>query len=296
MTAFRIERSMMTMFFFGSLLFSSATLGNAQENPPVAPRPEEKRPEIRWNIPDRPAIPNVEHQVLPSTSMGIDMGYNVYLPPGYKTDTKKRYPVVYFLHGAGGNENADAGAFSGLLTREIEAGHIRPVICVFPNGGMSGYTDHADGKVRMESFLVKELIPQIDKNYRTDARREARAVCGFSMGGGGSIRLALKYPDLFSRAAVWAASIGTGRRGGVDPSDLARQNADKLRGRTQLLIIVGNKDMTYPPHAAFLKTLDELKLPYTYRELPDVDHSLGVYYEKTGEELVRFVTTLGAKD
>lgn len=287
MPAFQNMMSWMTPLFVSGFLFSATLIAQAQESTP-APAPKQDRPEIQWNIPDRPAIPNVEHYVLHSTAMGTDMGYNVYLPPGYEMG-KKRYPVVYFLHGAGGTENSDAGGFSGLLAREIEAGHIAPVICVFPNGGMSGYRDHPEQKIMMETFLVQELIPQIDKSYRTITKREGRAVCGFSMGGGGSMRLAVKHPDLFCAAASWAAALGN-RSGTNDSSELLRQNADSIKKHPlRLLLVVGDKDLTYSSHAPFLKTLDELKLPYTYHELPGVDHSLGVYYDKTGEELADFV-------
>ena len=246
-----------------------------------------KRPDVKWNDPPTAPLPNVEHFVFHSPVMERDMGYNVYLPPSYATDKRRRYLVVYFLHGAGGTETADAGGFSGLLAREITAGHIPPVICVFPNGGMSGYADHPETKVMMETFLIRELIPQIDRDYRTIAKREGRALCGFSMGGGGSMRLAVKYPDMFCAAASWAAALGS--RGGESASDLARKNEKKIRGRVRLLLIVGDKDLTYSSHAPFLKTLDDLKIPYTYHELPGVEHNLGVYYDKTGTEFAHFV-------
>ena len=182
-----------------------------------------------------------------------------------------------------------------MLAREIQAGTIPPVICVFPNGGMSGYADHPDTRIFMETFLVRELIPEIDKSYRTVAKRAGRTICGFSMGGGGAMRLAVKHPDLFSAAASWAASLSS--RGSVaDPSELARASQKSLRRKpVRLLLIVGDKDLTYPGHAPFLKTLDDLKLPYTYRELPGVDHNLGVYHERTGAELIRFVASFGKK-
>jgi endo-1,4-beta-xylanase len=201
--------------------------------------------------------------------------------------------VVYFLHGAGGTETSDAGGFSGLLAKEIEARRIPPVICVFPNGGMSGYADRPEQKVMMETFLIRELIPEIDRSYRTIAMREGRSLCGFSMGGGGAIRLAVKYPDLFCAAGSWAAALGS--RGGESASDLAQKNAEKIRGRVKLLLIVGDKDQTYPGHVPVLKTLEELKIPYTYHELAGVGHDLGAYYEKTGTKIARFVAGFGEK-
>ena len=115
--------------------------------------------------------------------------------------------MIYFLHGAGGNESADAPAISRILRTEVEAGRIPPVIGIFPNGGMSGYRDSAAAQGRVESMIVRELVPLVDRTYPTQANRAGRVVGGFSMGGGGSIRLALGHPDDFSAAASWAGAL-----------------------------------------------------------------------------------------
>ena len=243
---------------------------------------------VRWNSPPTAPIPGVEHGVLHSPSMDRDIGYNVYLPPDY-ADGKRKYPVIYFLHGAGGTESSDAGGFSGLLRTESEAGHCPPVICVFPNGGMSGYRDNPDRKVMGETLIVKELIPLIDEKYRTRASSEGRTVCGFSMGGGGAIRLALKHPDLFSAAASWAGAVGS-RGTYVSPADMAKENANKIRGKVRFLLIVGDKDPTYATHAPVIEALKNLKIAHEYQVLQGVDHDLGAYYAQTGAKLVRFVT------
>ena len=122
------------------------TLPRAAGAAEAEPQAQPPRRDVTWNNPDGPAVPGVEHGVLRSKAMGREVGYNVYLPPGYK-DGKERYPVLYFLHGAGGSENSDAGGFSGLVRKEIEAKTIPPAICVFPNGGMSGYADRPEGKI-----------------------------------------------------------------------------------------------------------------------------------------------------
>ena len=255
--------------------------------PEPIPAPAQTNP-VKWNSPPTSPLPGVEHGVLHSASMDQEVGYNVYLPAGY-AESKRKYPVIYFLHGAGGTESSDAGGFSGLLRAEAEAGHCPPVICVFPNGGMSGYRDNPERKIMGETLIIKELMPLIDGKYRTIATREGRTVCGFSMGGGGAIRLALKHPDLFSAAASWAGALGT-RGGAASAADMAKENADKIRGKVRLLFIVGDKDPTFGTHAPVLDALKELKIPYEYKELPGVDHNLGTYYSKTGAELVKFVT------
>src|SRR5438128_11412693 len=122
------------------LVSACAALGAAQG----------QRPPVRWNNPDGPRAPGLEHGSFRSPSMEVEVGYNVWLPPGY-AEGQRRYPVIYFLHGAGGNENSDGGGFSAMIARAIEAKQMPPVLCVFPNGGMSGYADHPDEKVMGET-------------------------------------------------------------------------------------------------------------------------------------------------
>ena len=98
--------------------------------------------------------------------MGHDVGYVVWTPPDYSTKVSTRYPVIYFLHGAGGNESADAAGFSSWVARAIGDGSLPPVLCVFPNGGMSGY------RGEVEKMITEELIPTIDKDYRTVTKPE----------------------------------------------------------------------------------------------------------------------------
>jgi len=254
-----------------------------------AQTPPRQAKEVIWNSPPTSPIPGVEHNVLYSASMDRDVGYNVYLPADY-AESKRRYPVVYFLHGAGGTESSDAGGFSGLIRKEVEAKQIPSVICVFPNGRMSGYRDNPERKTMGETLIIKELLPLIDKQYRTIATGEGRAICGFSMGGGGSIRLALAHPDLFSAAASWAAALGSRDAATASAAALARQNVDKIIGKVRFLLIVGDKDLTFASHAPFIEALKDLKVPYEYQVLPGVEHNLGVYYEQTGTKFVKFVT------
>ena len=212
---------------------------------------QQARSQTKWNNPDGPRVPGVEHGSFHSPSMDVEVGYNVYLPPGY-AQGNRRYPVIYFLHGAGGNENSDAAGFSDLVARLATQKKAPAVICVFPNGGMSGYRDRPEQKIMGETLLIKELIPLIDRTYRTRADREGRVIAGFSMGGGGAIRLALKHPDLFSASASWAAALGS--RGGDLPPQLETDNLRRLAGRVRLLMVVGDKDMTYARHNQWSRT------------------------------------------
>lgn len=150
------------------------------------------------NQPKPGSLPTgVTHHTYYSASMQHDVGYLIYLPPDYARDSSRRYPVIYNLHGAGGNE------LHGQLAAEIlHEGILEkrwpPMILVMPNGGRyTFYKDSANGKYRGETTIIRELIPHIDQTYRTIATRAGRAIEGFSMGGRGATRLALKYPELF---------------------------------------------------------------------------------------------------
>src|SRR5215510_10467968 len=94
--------------------------------------------------------------------------------------------------------NCTASKSPPLLDEGIRSGKLPPMILVLPNGGKSTmYKDSYDGKYMGETNIIRELIPHIDSTYRTIAAREGRCIEGFSMGGRGSTRLAMKYPDMF---------------------------------------------------------------------------------------------------
>jgi S-formylglutathione hydrolase FrmB len=136
-----------------------------------------------------------------SAALGASLPFTVYLPDGYH-DSFDKFPVVYLLHGSGGDEHvwtANAGAretLDGLIRRRI----IKPVIAVMPAGGSSWWIDGTSQK--MQTALVKDLMPYIEKQYEAGADRTQRAVVGLSMGGFGALNLALTHPD-----AVCAAGL-----------------------------------------------------------------------------------------
>lgn len=141
------------------------------------------------------------HETFESASMKTMVGYCVVTPPTYQ-DSQRRYPVVYWLHGGGGNESSSlwTARIWGKLYKDFEFGE---VILVYPNGLRSGYMDHQDGKVMVESMFIKELIPRIDQRYRTIASSHGRALHGFSMGASGALKFAIKYPGFFCAAVAY---------------------------------------------------------------------------------------------
>jgi endo-1,4-beta-xylanase len=220
------------------------------------------------------------------------VGFNIYLPPQYEQETGRRFPVVFFLHGSTGTESSDAG-LARYVHAEIVAGSIDPVIYVFPNGGAeSGYRDWPDSYVKSETLIIDELIPYIDREYRTIALPGARGICGFSMGGGGAIRLALKYPKLFGTAASLAASLEKtaddfrGDNCYRDASALDRSERDHLF----LYLVIGEDDFLFPRHGPFVEYLKELGIRYTYVVHSKVKHDLGVYSELSGRAMIEHLS------
>ncbi len=140
-----------------------------------------------------------------SPILGRTWPYNVYLPQGYEHGTQ-HYPVVYMLHGASQDEAAWVrdGSIDALADKLIARGDIPPCIIIMPAGWMTWYTDAPD---RIETAFVSDLIPEIERRYRTRMRREGRVIAGFSMGGYGAMRLALGHPELFSAAALMSPAI-----------------------------------------------------------------------------------------
>ncbi|MBB4755134.1 alpha/beta hydrolase [Actinoplanes lobatus] len=131
----------------------------------------------------------------PSAAMGRRAQFNVYLPPGYTRTSAKRFPVVYMLNGFNGsNIEWEARNIDSVLDKlGVEA------IVVFPDGGSGWYVDTSAGRYR--TMIVDEIVPLVDRAYRTVADREHRGISGVSMGGQGAFTLGLLNPAVFSSIA-----------------------------------------------------------------------------------------------
>jgi S-formylglutathione hydrolase FrmB len=142
-----------------------------------------------------------------SAALGRDVSFTAYLPDGYKESTS-RYPVTYLLHGAGGNEYewARKGGAVETLDGLIKRGQMRATVAIMPTfGPASWWADGASEKA--ETALMKELIPYVESRFKVATERSARSIGGLSMGGYGSLNLALKHPDRFCAAAVISPAI-----------------------------------------------------------------------------------------
>lgn len=130
----------------------------------------------------------------------------IYLPPGYN-ETAKRYPVIYFLHGFGGNHIIPG--IADILDYAIASGRIRPFILVISDQRTSyGGSFYSNSGVfgNWEDFTALDLVPYMDLNYRTIAKKESRGITGHSMGGYGALKIAMHHPEVFS--TIYAISPG----------------------------------------------------------------------------------------
>lgn len=252
------------------------------------PNRENQRPqrEIKWVNPNIKEMPGLTHHILQSKALGHDVGYVVWTPSTYKEKANKRFPVIYFLHGAGGNESADSGGFSEWVKKAINSGTLPPVICVFPNGGMSGYRGD------VESMIIDELIPIVDSEYRTIKKSTSRALAGFSMGGAGSVYLSIMHPEQFCAAGSMGGGIG-GRRDNDENANNFQQSIENAipvwkKNKYGFFLVNGDKDR---PEAFkdFSALLDKQRIENEVLILPDTNHNLGLYYERSVSQLLAFL-------
>jgi endo-1,4-beta-xylanase len=259
------------------------------------------RRQASWLDPDKSEPAGTHYATFSSRLAGGEVSYLISLPPTYDAQPAARYPVVYWLHGLNGAQRG-GGKFVEQLTAAVGASKAPAMIVVLVNGMVdSFYCDSPDGKWPIESVIIKELIPHIDKTYRTVARRESRAVEGYSMGGYGAAHLGFKYPEVFGIVGIMAGALIEpraevqpavfqkmfGSDGACvqanDPLALVRKNAGAIRGRTAIRIAVGDQDNLQVRDRALHDVLEELKIEHEYELVPGVGHNATLFYDKLGE-------------
>jgi endo-1,4-beta-xylanase len=259
-----------------------------------------------WIDPNTTEPAHTHYRTFHSHLAESDVSYLIYLPPDYDADVARRYPVVYWLHGYNGDARGGA-VFVRPLDAAIRAGKSPAMIAVLVNGlDASFYCDSQDGKKPMDSVIVKELVPHIDQTYRTMARRDARAVEGFSMGGYGAAHLGFKHPDVFGMVSVRSGALTDsvewgelkppqgGRRKmllsapkdyfeATDLATLVRKNADAIRAGSKVRIAVGSEDTLRPNNQALHEFLTQLKIEHEYEVVPGAAHDSRLVYQKLGD-------------
>ncbi|HTR46582.1 MAG TPA: alpha/beta hydrolase family protein [Verrucomicrobiae bacterium] len=158
--------------------------------------------------PSAAAAGRAECRSLPSTILQRKVSYCVLLPPSYDASKAQRYPVLYFLHGLGENEQVLVNSGGWNLIQDLwDQKRVGEFLIVTPNAGRSFYINSRDGRVRYEDFFVREFLPFVESHYRIRADRAHRGISGVSMGGYGSLRFGLRYPQTFGSVSAHSAAL-----------------------------------------------------------------------------------------
>src|SRR5436305_7499849 len=177
---------------------------------------------------------------VPSRILKHPIAYCALLPPSFDSSAPKpgpeakprRFPILYYLHGRGDNEQSliNSGAWS-LIEDLRRQGKIGEFVIVTPAGRNDFYVNSADGKVRYNDFFLQEFMPFIERKYRIEGSRNARAIDGLSMGGYGALRFGFAHPDLFGSVSAHSAAL-------LDEPPIAL-NAAIRAGEPQAVMLAG---------------------------------------------------------
>lgn len=213
-----------------------------------------------------------------SPSLKLNRRMYVYTPPGYET-SKDKYPVLYLLHGGGGDEDAwtALGRANYILDNLIAQGKAKPMIIVMTNGNAfqtsSLRTAPNTPEITRETFmkyaglfetsLVKDVIPYVEKNYRVKASKEYRALAGLSMGGMQTITATIEYPDVFGYIGVFSSGIFQ-----PSPDQEPKFMALKKAGVNKYWVACGKDDFLMDSNKRLLEMLKKTEIKHEYFENP----------------------------
>ena len=211
--------------------------------------------------------------------------------------------------GRPGNESRSV-IITNVIHDLLSNSEIDPALYVFVNGGELSHYNSKERHSYGEDIFIKELIPHIDNTYRTLASRSGRGLEGFSQGGRGATRYMFKYPEIFSTVAAGGGSYEIEKliqqnngyeddpRGdnenvyfvgeGNDAWSLAKKFTETGAAYPDLLIWSGTEDPNYPSIEIYMNYLDKLDIEYDSLIVKGVDHNPFIFYEESGEELIRF--------
>src|SRR5215213_4853208 len=249
----------------------------------------------------------VETVRFQSKLINTTLPYNVILPADYQTSRATRYPVLYLLHGL-------TGHYDDWVARTNIADYAADyrMIVIMPEANDSWYTDSAIVATdKYETYILKELIPDVQQRYRTIQSRYGRAIAGLSMGGYGAIKFGLKSPATFVFAASMSGAFGVTRFtekeiGTTWPETMTLFGpmGSESRKANDLFEIIGklppwrisslpyfyfdcgteDSPLVFPSNRELAALMYEKKIPHEYRELPG-DHSWG-YWDKQVQEVL----------
>tara|TARA_X000001036_G_scaffold181394_1_gene171597 strand:- start:1254 stop:2336 length:1083 start_codon:yes stop_codon:yes gene_type:complete len=251
-----------------------------------------------------------------STLMNTSIGYYIYIPDAYQEKPEKRFRTVYYLHGGRPGNEAREAFISHYVHEVFKNPSIDPAIYIFVNGGELSHYNSDELNSYGEDVFIKELIPHIDKVYRTIAKRQGRGLEGFSQGGRAATRYMFKYPDLFGTVSAGGGSytieklIKESQGFEDDPRDdketiyyvgmgndawsLAEQHKSSQNVTPKLMLWSGTEDMNHKSVEEYQSFLEKLKIEHKLLSIEGVDHNSSVFYEKAGTSLAKF--HIGASD
>ena len=267
-----------------------------------------------------PANPRVQTIQFESKLVGKTLPYNVLLPVNYNQPDSmtKRYPVIYLLHGL-------TGHYTNWLekTKIVDYTASYEFIIVMPEGNDGWYTDSASVPAnKYESYILQELIPDVEKRFRASSEREGRAIAGLSMGGYGALKFGVKHPEMFVfsaslsgafDAASWTEADLKGLEFiwrtlqpvfGAEKSETRAANdlrklfseltAQPIAALPYVYVDCGTEDRLLEINRSFVDILTKQKIPHEYRQLPG-NHSW-TYWDAQVQEVLRIAAKKFAKN
>ena len=235
---------------------------------------------------------SVQTVQLQSKLVNATLSYNVILPPDYRTSSATRYPVLYLLHGLDGH-------YSDWVTRTNVADYAAQyrLIVVTPEGNNGWYTDSVSTATdKYESYILKELIPDVGKRFRTIESRYGRGIAGLSMGGYGALKFGLKSPGTFAFAGSMSGAVavptwteedyqnlksirdsafsafgpfGSEARKANDIFEITRNLSNaRIASLPYVYLDCGTEDVFISDNNRLAALLREKKIPHEFRELP----------------------------
>ena len=267
-----------------------------------------------------PASPRVQTIQFESKLVGKTLPYNVLLPVNYNQPESgaKRYPVVYLLHGLSGH-------YTNWIekTKLVDYAASYEFIIVMPEGNDGWYTDSASVPAnKYESYILQELIPDVEKRFRASSEREGRAIAGLSMGGYGALKFGVKHPEMFVfsaslsgafDAASWSEADLKGLEFiwqtlqpvfGAEKSETRAANdlrklyseltAQRIAALPYIYVDCGTEDALLEINRSFVDILTKQKIPHEYRQLPG-SHSW-TYWDAQVQEVLRIAAKKFAKN
>lgn len=249
---------------------------------------------ISGGVADYYQVHDVPHGQLhtvwyPSKAANCERRLSIYTPAAYIDKQDMHFPVLYLLHGSGGDETAwvELGNTVRIMDNMIAEGKIEPMIVVMPNGNFSVQAAPGETSANLDFRPVMsnripgnyknglyetsfdEIISFVDEHYRTIPEKKSRAIAGLSMGGFHTLFIALNHPDKFQYVALFSAGLNTK---GLDMDLPAYSDIDSklnqlfAEGCSLFWIGIGKDDFLYEANRDFVRRMEGLRLPYVYHE------------------------------